>query len=88
MQIKNGHLLLIMLGLKPFTIKVEYTKGLLSAHVETTTPRPDDSDLPHVVDLSVEVPDNQYGGLHIQHTGSCGESTTMLHQLKARWEQH
>lgn len=69
-------------------IKVEYTKGLLSAHVETTTPRPDDSVLPHIVDLSVEVPDNQYGGLHIQHTGSCGESTTMLHQLKARWEQH
>ncbi|MBQ9356575.1 MAG: hypothetical protein IJT98_04735 [Prevotella sp.] len=69
------------------TIALDYSDGLLSAHVETQTPRPDDSDLPHQVDLQAQVDANPYGGIHIQHTGSCGESTTMLHRLKAVWQQ-
>ena len=64
------------------TIRLDYTQGLLSAHVETKTPRPADSELPHEVDLKATVQPNPFGGLHIQHTGSCGESTTMLHHLK------
>lgn len=68
------------------TINLSYVDGLLSAHVNTRTPKPTDSDLPHYVDLKVQVGANPYGGIHIQHTGSCGESTTMLHFLRADWK--
>ncbi len=67
------------------TINLKFTGNKLSAHVETTTPKPADSPLPHVVDLSAEVAGNAFGGVAIQHTGSCGESTTMLHRLQVRW---
>ena len=67
------------------TISLTYADGLLKAHVSTTTPRPSDSPLPHVVDLQASVAHNAFGGIHIQHTGSCGESTTMLHRLTAAW---
>ena len=67
------------------TINLQLTGNKLSAHVETTTPKPADSPLPHVVDLSAEVAGNAFGGVAIQHTGSCGESTTMLHRLQVRW---
>ena len=69
------------------TIRLGITGSLFTAHVETTTPRPGDSSLPHVVDLSATVRANRFGGIHIQHTGSCGESTTMLHRLKAMWKE-
>ncbi len=68
------------------TISLTLKGALLSAHVETTTPHPQDSQLPHIVDLSATVQPNTYGGIHIQHTGSCGESTTMLHRLQVKWE--
>jgi len=67
------------------TIKLTARSGLLTAHVETTTPAPADSRLPHVVDLRTTIPSSHFGGIHIQHTGSCGESTTMLHRLTAEW---
>ena len=67
------------------TISLNYANGLLTAHVETKTPKPANSDLPHQVDLQTRVDANPFGGIHIQHTGSCGESTTMLHGLKATW---
>ena len=67
------------------TISLNYANGLLTAHVETKTPKPTDSTLPHQVDLQAHVDANPFGGIHIQHTGSCGESTTMLHYLKATW---
>ena len=67
------------------TISLNYASGLLTAHVETKTPKPTDSALPHQVDLQAHVDANPFGGIHIQHTGSCGESTTMLHYLKATW---
>ena len=44
-----------------------------------------DSTLPHEVLLKATVAPNNFGGVHIQHTGSCGESTTMLHHLKVDW---
>ena len=67
------------------TISIDFNGKFLSAHVETTTPQPTDSPLAKVVDLKAKVEANPYGGIHIQHTGSCGESTTMLHHLKVDW---
>jgi len=68
------------------TIRLAITGSQFTAHVETATPRPQDSQLPHSVDLSATVRPSRFGGIHIQHTGSCGESTTMLHRLKAEWK--
>ena len=68
------------------TISVHFNEGLLSADVTTETPQPADSALPHEVHLKAEVEGNPFGGIHIQHTGSCGESTTMLHHLEALWQ--
>ncbi len=68
------------------TISVDFNGKCLTAHVETATPAPSDGKLPHVVDLHAEVTPNNFGGVHIQHTGSCGESTTMLHRLKVTWQ--
>ena len=67
------------------TIKLQTKGSQLTAHVETATPKPLDSTLPHVVDLSATVAPNSFGGIHIQHTGSCGESTTMLHRMQVWW---
>lgn len=67
------------------TISLKTEKGRLIAHVETTAPKPEDSSLPHVVDLSAPMKSNFFGGIAIQHTGSCGESTTMLHRLQVNW---
>ena len=67
------------------TITVTATKELLTATVTTTTPKPTDSTLPHEVSLSTPIQPTSNAGLAIQHTGSCGESTTMLHRLKVEW---
>ena len=69
------------------TIHLDYTDGQLSAHVETKTPKPTGSALPHEVDLKAKVQPNTFGGIHIQHTGSCGESTTMLHHLTVNYSR-
>ena len=66
-------------------ISIDFTDNQLSAHIMTTTPRPADSTLPHEVRLKTDVASNTFGGIHLQHTGSCGESTTMLHQLSVSW---
>ena len=66
-------------------ISIDFTDNQLSAHVTTKTPRPADSTLPHEVRLKADVAPNTFGGIHLQHTGSCGESTTMLHQLHVSW---
>jgi len=61
----------------------------LTADVTTTTPLPETdalSGLHSEVHLSAPVQPNQFGGVHIQHTGSCGESVTMLHELNVSWE--
>ncbi|MBR1410430.1 MAG: hypothetical protein IJ580_04955 [Prevotella sp.] len=69
------------------TIILKSVGSRLSAHVETTTPRPSASVLPHEVDLNAEVTPNPFGGIAIQHTGSSGgESTTMLHHLSVTWK--
>lgn len=68
------------------TIALSYRDERLAADVTTTTPKPSDSTLPHEVHLSATVAPNSFGGIAIQHTGSCGESTTMLHRLQADWK--
>ena len=68
------------------TILLHFNEGLLTADVTTQTPQPAHSILPHEVHLSAKVDANPFGGIHIQHTGSCGESTTMLHHLKVHWQ--
>jgi len=68
------------------TISIDFIGNKLQAHVETKTPQPKDSKLAKTVDLTAEVMPNSFGGVHIQHTGSCGESTTMLHRLNVTWE--
>ena len=68
------------------TISVDFIGSRLIAHVDTKTPQPADSTLPYVVDLYADVTPNAFGGIHIQHTGSCGESTTMLHRLQVEWK--
>lgn len=69
------------------TISLDCTDGLLTARVTTSTPlsRPTDPRLATEVNLSAPVKPNPFGGIHIQHTGSTGESATMLHHLKADW---
>ena len=57
----------------------------LTAEVTTRTPKPEESLLPHEVRLAATVEPAAFGGIHIQHTGTCGESTTMFHRLKAEW---
>ena len=68
-------------------IVVNYSSGLLSADVSTDTPlaTPTDPALQTSVHLSAAVAPNPYGGFCLQHTGSCGESTTMLHHLRLQW---
>ena len=69
-------------------IVVRYVGGQLSAEVTTDTPLsvPDDPVLQTKVALQATVPPNEFGGLGVQHTGTCGESTTMLHRVQAIWE--
>lgn len=57
-------------------------KVSLSADVTTTTQQPD-TGLPKSVHLRSTVASNPFGGFGLQHTGSCGESTTMIHSVKA-----
>ena len=68
------------------TIALNYSDGRLEVYVKTATPRPATSTLPHEVSLQASVDPLPFGGIHIQHTGSCGESTTMLHRLQIGWE--
>ena len=69
-------------------IKVSLHGDKLEASVTTDTPlpQPDDPVLLTQVHLSAKVAPSPYGGFCLQHTGSCGESTTMLHHLSIKWE--
>ena len=69
-------------------IVVSIKGDLLEAHVTTSTPLPlpDDPHLKTEVHLSAQVQPNDWGGFCLQHTGSCGESTTMLHHLRMEWQ--
>lgn len=71
------------------TIVVEVRGDKLLAHAETSTPLPapiSDPNLKLDVDLEANIEPNDFGGIGIQHTGPCGESTTMLHSMKIEWK--
>lgn len=68
------------------TIQLAYEDGQLMATATTTTPQPD-SPLAKKVKLSANVPHNTFGGIGIQHTGTTGEGTTMLHRLRVTFNE-
>lgn len=71
------------------TIVVEVKGNKLIAHAETSTPLPapiNDPNLKLKVDLEATIEPTDLGGIGIQHTGPCGESTTMLHSMKVEWQ--
>ena len=71
------------------TIVVEIKGDKLLAHAATSTPLPvpvNDPNLKLDVDLEANIEPNDFGGIGIQHTGPCGESTTMLHSMKIEWK--
>lgn len=60
-------------------------KARLTAEVYTDSKAISSPDLPHRVSLSADVNATTNAGLYIQHTGSTGESTTMLHRVEAAY---
>ena len=70
------------------SINLKVEGDVLSAHVETETPLAPirSAELVSKVDLDARITPNSFGGVGVQHTGSCGESTTMLKHLKVEWK--
>ena len=70
------------------TLRVSLHGNTLSASASTTTPlqKPADAHVKSTVALQADVTPNAYGGFAIQHTGTAGEGTTMLHNLKIEWK--
>lgn len=70
------------------TLRVSLHGNTLSASASTTTPlqEPSDAHVKPTVALQADVTPNAYGGFAIQHTGTAGEGTTMLHNLKIEWK--
>ena len=68
------------------TIVLAVSGSQLTARITTATPAMTGSALPNEVSLTSTIKPNDWGGIAIQHTGSCGESTTMLHHLHAEWK--
>ena len=70
-------------------IRLKCAGGRFTAQVSTDTslPQPDDPVLQREVCLSAAIMPSAAGGFAIQHTGSCGESTTMLHHLLIKWKK-
>jgi hypothetical protein len=66
------------------TINISCRGNRLTAHAETVipvSPAPD-AGVVSVVNLSAEIEANSFGGFGCQHTGSCGESATMMRALR------
>lgn len=68
------------------TIALKANGDRLTAQITTTSPAMSESTLPNEVTLTSPIKPSVFGGIAIQHTGSCGESTTMLHHLHAEWQ--
>ncbi len=70
------------------TIHLNAEGNRLTATVSTKSELPlvNDPNLKDSVSLTANIVPNEFGGMGIQHTGSCGESTTMLHYLKIKWQ--
>lgn len=71
------------------TIELQVVNGKFSAHVETTHEQSKEqkaAGLQHVVDLSADIEENEFGGSGIMHTGTVGANATKLHQMNIRWD--
>jgi hypothetical protein len=70
------------------TLRLWTSDGKLRAHVETATEllMSRTPGLSPTVNLEAPIEANEFGGVGVQHTGSTGESVTMLHQLKVDWK--
>ncbi|MCM1078912.1 MAG: hypothetical protein NC344_05340 [Bacteroidales bacterium] len=65
------------------SITLRAAGSLLTAHVETSTPvEAYAPELTTSVDLSAKIVPNRFGGIAVQHTGTCGENITMLRRLR------
>ena len=69
------------------TIKLKAKGRRLTAEVTTTAAAQAGTGLPNSVRLEADIEPNAYGGSGVQHTGSCGESTTMLHSMKIEYQE-
>ncbi|MDE6151469.1 MAG: hypothetical protein K2G12_05735, partial [Prevotella sp.] len=68
------------------SIVIRAVGSSLTANVKTSTPvEAYAPGLTTSVDLSAKIAPNSFGGIAVQHTGTCGENTTMLHRLRLRW---
>lgn len=67
------------------TIRLSIDGDTLAADVSTSSP-PSAAPVAHSVSLNACVESTDKGGVMIQHTGTCGESTTMLHGIDVVWE--
>lgn len=69
-------------------IEIESRNDTLSAHIKTTTPRPENANpnVVHEVDLLTPIEANSLGGSGIQHTGSAGSGATMLHYMSIQYK--
>ena len=70
------------------TLQLRVQGSTLTAHVETTADPTSTRgrSLPNVVDLQAPVPRSEYGGIAIQHTGSVGQGSTVLKEIRVEWE--
>ena len=69
------------------TIRMEAKGRRLAAEVTTTAAAQTGTGLPNSVRIEADIEPNAYGGTGVQHTGSCGESTTMLHSMKIEYHE-
>lgn len=70
------------------TIQLKVVGSHLQATAFTTTPLPivKEGALQPAVELEATIVPNSYGGIAIQHTGSWGESATLLNHLQVEWK--
>ena len=67
------------------TILLNIKGNVFTADVITAKPLLSDIPLSKSVSLKADIKPNAFGGFAIQHTGTVGEGTTMLHRLRVDW---
>lgn len=66
-------------------INIKAIGNRLYASVYSDTPVTPAESIAKDVHLEADIKSTPQGGFALQHTGSCGESTTMLHHLRISW---
>lgn len=67
------------------TILLDIKGSVFTASAVTAKPLLSDIPLSKSVSLQADIKPNSYGGFAIQHTGTAGDGTTMLHRLRIDW---